>query len=223
MPHRDEQIKKDVVDELYWDDRVDASKITVTVNKGTVTLGGEVPSYGDLTAARAAAWSIKGVVELIDEIQVSLMAVPELPSDLELEDRANNILIYDRAIDEAYVKAVVNGAVVTLEGTVDAHWKKFYVEERINALFGIIGIENRLSVVPTKEAADENVAREIVRAMERDTLVDPEEITVEVKHGMVTLSGRVRDAAARLAACNDASKTAGVIDVRDTISVISPM
>ncbi len=223
MQSRDEQLKKDVVDELYWDDRVDASKITVTVEKGTVTLGGEVPTYGDLTAARAAAGRIKGVVELVDEMQVSLMAVPELPSDLELEDRANNILIYDRAIDEAHVKAVVNGAVVTLEGTVDAHWKKFYVEEKINALFGIIGIENRLSVVPTKEATDENIAREIVRAIDRDSLVDPEEITIEVKNGVVTLSGRVRDAAARLAAWNDASNTSGVIEVRDTISVISPM
>ena len=35
-----------MVDELIWDDRVDASKVSVEVSHGTGTLRGEVPKIG---------------------------------------------------------------------------------------------------------------------------------------------------------------------------------
>ena len=219
MIRSDEQIKKDIVDELYWDSRIDASKISVTVEDGIVSLAGEVPTYGDLSAARAAALTIGGVVDLVDNLRVSLVPPQELPGDLEIEDRANHILIWDRAIDEAHVRAVADRGIVTLEGTVDAYWKKYYAEERIEGILGILGIENRLSVVPTMEATDEKVGRDIVRALERDELIDPDAITVEVENGIATLSGRAPNTAARLAAWNDASRTPGVVDVRNNIAV----
>jgi len=45
MARSDEVIKKDVVDELYWDNRIDASKVTATVNDGAVTLAGAGPRH----------------------------------------------------------------------------------------------------------------------------------------------------------------------------------
>ena len=41
----DETIDKQVVDQLYWDSRVNASEVAVTVQNGKVTLHGTVPSY----------------------------------------------------------------------------------------------------------------------------------------------------------------------------------
>jgi hyperosmotically inducible protein len=51
MARTEEQIKRDVVDQLYWDNRVDASDVTVEVSNGTVTLRGTVPTYFASTAA----------------------------------------------------------------------------------------------------------------------------------------------------------------------------
>jgi len=42
----DEKIKKQVVDQLYWDARVDASDVKVEVSDRNVILTGTVPSYG---------------------------------------------------------------------------------------------------------------------------------------------------------------------------------
>lgn len=38
MARRDEDIKKDVIDQLYWDDRVDASDIEVSVTTNIVVV-----------------------------------------------------------------------------------------------------------------------------------------------------------------------------------------
>ncbi|MFO7783893.1 MAG: BON domain-containing protein [Thermodesulfobacteriota bacterium] len=64
MARTDERIKKDVVDELYWDDRVNASEVYVEVSNGTVTLRGEVPTYFSKTAAHDDALEILGVVSV---------------------------------------------------------------------------------------------------------------------------------------------------------------
>ena len=58
MKSKDEQIKKAVVDMLYWDSRVDASDIHVEVTDGEVTLRGTVPSYATKEAALFDAWKI---------------------------------------------------------------------------------------------------------------------------------------------------------------------
>jgi osmotically-inducible protein OsmY len=55
MEHTDENIKKDVVDDLYWDNRIDASEINVTVDNGLVTLSGQVATYGERSVARDPA------------------------------------------------------------------------------------------------------------------------------------------------------------------------
>ena len=222
MTRSDQQIKKDIVDDLYGDNRIDASKISVTVENGIVSLAGEVPTYGDLSVARAAALRIGGVTDLVDNLRVAYVTPPELPGDVEIENRANSILNWDRAIDETHVRAVAENGIVTLEGTVDAHWKKFYAEEKIEAIRGILSIDNRLSVVPTKRPEDEKIAGEVVSALQRDKLVNHEDITVEVESGIVTLSGRVEHAAARLAAWKDASKITGVIEVENRIGVAGP-
>ncbi|TFF85228.1 BON domain-containing protein, partial [Candidatus Heimdallarchaeota archaeon] len=39
----DEEIKKKLTDQLYWDTRVDASDIDIDVNGSSVTLSGKVP------------------------------------------------------------------------------------------------------------------------------------------------------------------------------------
>lgn len=44
MIRADEEIKRDLVDELYWDYRVDASNVKAEVSDGKVRLTGTVPS-----------------------------------------------------------------------------------------------------------------------------------------------------------------------------------
>jgi hyperosmotically inducible periplasmic protein len=221
MKRSDENIKKDIVDELYWDTQIDASKVTVTVDDGVVTLSGEVPTYGDLSRARVAAWGIADVIDVIDDMTVRYVTPPALPSDHEIESRANNMLIWDPAIDEAVVNVSVANGIVTVEGTVDAHWKRSFVEDKLTGIRGILAVVNKLAVVPTKRISDELVAKDVIAALDRDTRVNVDDIEVEVDDGIVTLSGSVPRWAARWAAGRDASQTAGVIDVRNELKLVA--
>ena len=57
MIRTDQAIKRDLIDELYWDHRVDASDVKAEVVNGKVTLTGNVPSYSARSAAATAAWA----------------------------------------------------------------------------------------------------------------------------------------------------------------------
>lgn len=218
MRRTDEEIKKDVVDELFWDDRIDASRIKVSVIDGIVTLSGDVPSYNDRSIARSAAWRMAGAVDVVDSLTVSYVSPPSLPSDDEIRSRVADILSWEPSIDETAITIEVEDGVVVLEGTVDAYWKKGFAENRVAGIRGIVFIDNHLAVAPTGKLSDETLARDVMSAMERDVLVDPESVTVEVNNGTVRLTGIVPTWASREAAETDAMFTNGVQDVRNDLS-----
>jgi osmotically-inducible protein OsmY len=65
-----EHIKQDIVNQLYWDQTVDATNISVEASAGYVRLKGTVSSYGERRAAYADAVTIPGVVSVKNEIEV---------------------------------------------------------------------------------------------------------------------------------------------------------
>lgn len=216
----DEEIKKDIVDELYWDSRIDASDVTVTVDNGVVTLSGTVPLYGDRAACRWGAQRIRGVIDVIDDaLVVKYPTPPALPDDTEIQQRAYNLLAWEPTIDEASLTVSVVGGNVVLEGTVDAYWKRSSAENRIARIRGIYSVDNRLAVVPSHRVDDELIAKDVVGALERDFQVDPDDVTVAVNDGIVTLSGTVPSWVARRAAESDAVLTSGVIGVRNELAM----
>jgi osmotically-inducible protein OsmY len=81
----DEGIAKDVVDSLYWDSRVDASKMGVYVNDGIVTLSGTLSSYSERAAASEDAWIISGVRDVKNQLKVDVQK--DVPSDNEIRSR----------------------------------------------------------------------------------------------------------------------------------------
>lgn len=66
----DERIREDVCDALEYDDRLDASSIEVEVEKGVVTLKGQVSSRQMKREAEDCAEEIRGVKDVINSIQV---------------------------------------------------------------------------------------------------------------------------------------------------------
>jgi len=78
MTRTSEQIKMDIVDQLYWDARVDASKIEVHVSHGEVTLSGTVPDFESLQAAENDTWMIPGVFSGNHRLSISATRVAPL-------------------------------------------------------------------------------------------------------------------------------------------------
>src|SRR5258707_14144657 len=68
----DEDIQRDVLDELKWDSRVQVNEIGVVVKDGIVTLTGWVDSYMKKLAAEAAAHRVPGVKAVANDIEARL-------------------------------------------------------------------------------------------------------------------------------------------------------
>lgn len=223
MARTDQAIKRDLIDELFWDYRVDASDVKVEVSEGRITLTGTVPSYAALNAAEDAAWTIDEVSEVSNLLSVNFPEVYTVPTDAEIETSAEKTLAWNPEVYSLDIDITVIAGKVKLEGTVDSYWKRWKVEDLISNLRGVTGVENHLAVTPGDGIQDRDIARDVEAALVRNQYVDAEQITVEVEDGKVTLSGPVPSKYARTRAYNAAAFTSGVIEVENNVFVTPPV
>src|SRR5919108_3737404 len=144
----DEFIAKEVFDSMYWDSRVDASKVSVKVDNGIVTLSGTVPSYSSRAAASEDAWLITGVRDVENQLKVDFRTT--VPSDEEIASNIQDQFRWDNDLYPYDIQVTVLTGWVTLEGTVDAFWKKVRAEDLAFSMRGVLGLTNKIAVVPTQ-------------------------------------------------------------------------
>ncbi len=218
----DEEIKKRIVDELYWDTRVDASKVGVRVDGGKVTLTGTVPNYNAKLRAETDAYAVTDVIWVENRITVTYPPRLTVPTDEDIRQSVIRNLSDDPDLEKTDIRVSVKNGIVTLEGSVDAYWKKWEAEYTTCAVRGVCDIVNKVTVVPTMQIADRVIADDVEAAIERRRNVNIEDLDIRVENGVVTLSGTVADWDARRAAINAAEFTKGVVDVVDELT-IQPM
>lgn len=216
----DEEIKKDIIDQLYWDSRVDASEITVEVRNGIVTLGGSVSSYFMRGSAVRDARMISGVTDVLDNIEVQSPTAATTINDGVLAQRLKDRLLFNTDVDTTDIDISVADNIVSLEGSVNELWKKYHVENIIASEPGIIRIENRIAVVPTGTYVDRDIAANITAALTRNTAIDEERVDVVVSDREVTFNGEVDSWSAREEAYETALYTSGVEGIHDNLKVV---
>lgn len=219
MKSKDEQIKKAVVDILYWDSRVDASNVDVEVKDGIVTLRGTVPSYAVKEAALFDTWKIPGVKKVNNNSFVKFPTSAKTLSDSQIETSIVKQLGWNDSTRNENIHVKVKKGEVTLEGHVDAYWKIFRAQQITSDVMGVTDIENKLTVVPTETVTDQVIATEIMNAIDRSYIVDTNDVDVKVKDGIVTLSGNLSNRANCEAALECAYNTYGVKDVKDRLNI----
>jgi osmotically-inducible protein OsmY len=219
MKTKDEQIKKLVVDTLYWDSRVDASDIDVEVKDGVVTLRGTVPSYATKEAALFDVWKVPGVNKVNNNSFVRFPSTAKTVTDSEIEKSITKQLEWNDSTRNENIHVQVKKGEVKLEGHVDAYWKILRSQQLVSDIMGVIDIENKLTVVPNEAITDQVIATDLINAIDRSQAVDPEEVDIRVKDGVVTLSGTLLTHSAREAALDCAHNTQGVKDVRNRLNL----
>ncbi len=221
MARTREEIKKDIVDQLYWDERVDAADVTVEVEDGNVVLRGTVPTLIARHFAAADALMVAGVTALCNQLRVRYPTSATAPSDEQIRANVINLLEWSSHLDAEHIRVDVRNGIVILEGTLDALWKKSHAEEVISQLTGVMAIDNKLAAVPTKDTSDELIAESLAGALKRNPMINEDAIEVRVANGVVRLTGAVPNWAARQVVYNTALHTFGAIGVDDQLLVAS--
>lgn len=213
-------IKQDIDNQLVWDDQVLSDNVSIKVSEdGTAILSGKVASLAAKRAAEADAWSVYGVTSVENSLEVEFPSALEVPTDDDIEKRVADSLLWNPVIDSANIEVSVEAGIVTLEGSVDAFWKKLRVETLASNVTGVLSVENKLAVVPTKDFVDQDIADDIVDSIDRKLAVNVENVDVKVSDGKVTLAGTVPSFTAWSAAYDSARYTAGVKDVEDRLTI----
>jgi osmotically-inducible protein OsmY len=219
----DEGIKKRIIDELYWDTRVDASKVLVKVENARVTLSGTAPNYSARIRAGEDAYRVPDVAWVDNFITVQYPPTIPAPSDTDIERSVEDLLSADPDMDLTDIRVSVRNGTITLKGSVDEYWKKWEAGRIACRARGICDIVNELTVVPTMSITDKAIADDIRAAIERNRDVNIEDVDIEVENKVVTLSGSVPNWMARQAAVDTAEYTKGVVDVIDDLIVSAPV
>jgi len=209
------QITRDVLDELLWDTGVDASRITVITDNGTVILGGTVAHFHQKWNALEDARQVKGVCEVIDHIEIE--RAHNVP-DAVLETSARAGLDANGLVSPGAVKVTVSDGWVTMTGNVHHHYERQSAELVIRQLRGLRGFTDLVTV-----SADtvREVSSGIAHSLARNAAVDANTIKVTESGGVVTLEGTVRSYAEKREAQNSAWRSPGVVRVNDQLVVVA--
>lgn len=217
MDRSDEVIRSDVVEALSRDSRFNNARITVVVESGRVTLSGDAPTLYTIQLAGELSSSVRGVISVHSELNVSRNAAS--PDDAVLRSFAGQILRYNASIGGGNIRVTLDAGTVTLQGEVDAYWKRNRAEALMLDIQGVVDVVNELAVTPELVPQDEVIADDVKSAIERCACLGQDSINVEVHHGLVTLTGNVPSLLSKHATPHLAESILGVKGVIDNLVV----
>ncbi|MFP4415801.1 MAG: BON domain-containing protein, partial [Chitinispirillaceae bacterium] len=136
MSRQAEQIKRDVIEQLDWDDRIKEDDIHVDYSEGSIRLSGTTHSYASRMAAEYDAWSVSGVLSVDNDIQVK--PSEEMLDDQHTRTHVMHLLMWNPSIEAHDISVSVNRGTVILDGTVDAYWKKVAAEKTVADVQGVM-------------------------------------------------------------------------------------
>jgi osmotically-inducible protein OsmY len=137
----DADIAAAAVNALNWNSTIPANKVRVTVEKGWVTLRGEVEWQYQRREAEKAVRNLWGVKGIINSITVKPAASP-----IDLKKKIEDALVRSAQVDANAITVEVQGSKAILRGKVRSWAEKREAERAAWLAPGIISVDNQISV-----------------------------------------------------------------------------
>ena len=239
----DDKIKSEIEQRLTQDKSLADSSIKVSsVNAGNVVLTGSAASLSDHLKAVEDARRVPGVKQVASEVKSpdtlsdneiwhetgkpagdAPSSASDTMSDMWITSAAKVHLIADEQTPATEINIDTRSGVVTMFGIVPSEAAKRAAEVDVKKVSGVKSVRNELQVVPAsaKEVVkekDEDIKDRVAKRVD-ETVSDGSDVDVEVKNGVVRLTGKVKGQTDRLSALSTARSTPGVRSVVDDLQV----
>lgn len=211
-----EQLQRDVMDELKWDPLIAASEIGVSAKDGVITLSGYVDSYSKKYAAEKAAKRVEGVIAVAEDIEVRFSKAGRR-DDTAIAETILNAFKWSTLVPESKLKVKVDEGWVTLEGTVDWQFQKDAAYKAVRDIAGVKSVVNAIALKPRLEKID--IEKSIRQALHRRATVNADSIRVRTEGGKVILNGRASTWNERREVEKAVWSSPGVSEVEDNIAI----
>ncbi|WP_447969185.1 BON domain-containing protein [Nitrospira sp. M1] len=223
----DEEIRDKVQKALKEDPATDSYQIKVDVDHGAVTLTGSVPSWAAWELSEWVASGVYGVREINNRLVID---VEETRSDEAIVDEIQTRLESDVWVNEDSFLVSVKDGVVTLDGVVGSVAEKRQVTSNAHVA-GVKKVDGQLLFVKAWAKGkmkrrgqpgykdDTEIKDTLILAYAYDPRVSVFNPTIDVRHGIVTLTGVVDNLHAKRAAEKVARYTRGVLWVKNLLKV----
>ena len=220
----DQDIKADVVSALERNVYLTDLPITVSVKEGMVTLEGAVASPYEKDLAREIVKKMSQVVRVENYLLIEPWMDPGARKKVlglsqdQLHTRVHAELHQDNRIKDDGIDLRVSNGTVTLDGTVPTLHQKQLAEEDARNVVGVGWVINYL-VVKGDTIEDWVVADNVRYELHTDYALRGAPLKVEIRSGVVTLSGTAHSLWEHDHAKEVASRVAGVREVLNEIRV----
>ncbi len=147
----DADLKQELSNKLAYDRigyGIMFNNLTLNVQNGVATVGGDVHDYPSRDSALAIVESTAGVKDVIDDINV----LPTSPFDDDLRVRIAQAIYGDPALQrysaspQKPIRIVVDNGHVTLAGVVDSQLDKTVAETRAKSVPNVFSVQNDLVI-----------------------------------------------------------------------------
>jgi osmotically-inducible protein OsmY len=223
----DREIAADVKARLQWDIWINGELIDVEVKDGKVTLTGKVESAINRSRAFEDAW-VHGV-KYVDESGI----VIEPWVHNYARRKSKNATISDGDIKQAIQAAfsmdprvsgfspgiTVEGGIVRLSGSVGNLKAKNSAEQDAKNIVGVWRVDNFLKVRSKQQITDAEMKAQLTSALFKSPLLEGSTMDAAVTNRVADLSGMVVSSFQKGVAQDIASRTRGVVSIRNHLKV----
>ena len=232
----DKEVRDAVERALKNDKKLKDSSVEVrSVDNGVVLLGGKVADVGDELLAVRDAMTVEGVRRVATEMKGvdQAMEVDREARGGDADHEKKNYdgwvttevkmhLIGEEKVPAAVVHVDTQDGVVTLFGTVPTDEAREAAEKAARKADGVERVKNDLTVVPSSrkefvKAKDDEIEKDLKKALERREAFS--DVSVDVKGGVVKLTGTVPSRHRKLEAAVVSRTTRGVRAVDNALKV----
>jgi osmotically-inducible protein OsmY len=215
----DEQVQRDVMDELRLEPTVDASQIGVAARDGVVTITGTVSSLAQKYNAEQVVKRVYGVRAVANDVEVE-PGRQGRRNDADVARAVLDTLLWDSMVPDDRIKVTVEQGWVTLEGEVDWQFQRDAAGRVVRYLNGVRGLSNLVRVKPRAKIHTGEVKHQISEAFRRNADLEARRIGVDAKGGKVVLHGNVHNWAEVDEAQRAAWSVPGVAEVENRLVVV---
>jgi osmotically-inducible protein OsmY len=198
LSRSDDEIEEDIEGLLAASAWIDDGLIEVEVDDGNAVLSGSVGSAVEKTRARRKA-RVVGVKSVDDsDLEVVWWMRDRMrrkskyatPTDQQIKEAVADALAYDPRVSSFNPRVEVSDGAVTLTGQVDNLRAKRAAERDARNTVGVWRVTNLLRVRTEESSSDEEIRRNVKKALIANVYVDERPITTSVYNGHVYLYGR---------------------------------